>query len=79
MTWNYRIIHRHYPETDAHSYDIHEVYYDEDDKPEMVTHRGIAPYGETYEEFVEDVAHYIAALAKPVLEYDEICTDGDLG
>jgi hypothetical protein len=70
MTWNYRVVHRVINAKDI--YAVHEVYYDEDGLPEMVTEEPVNAQGETYEELVHDVVHYIAALAYPILEYDEI-------
>ena len=70
MTWDYRVVHRVVNAEEI--YAVHEVYYDEDGFPSMVTEKPIPVQGETYEELVKDVVHYIAALAYPILEYDEI-------
>ena len=70
MTWNYRVVHKVYKGTDE--YGIHEVYYDDDGAPETVTVNPVGPYGNTHEEFIDDMAHYVAALGRPVLEYDKI-------
>ena len=70
MTWNYRIVHKVYKDEDE--YAIHEVYYDDDGAPKLVTTNPVSPWGNTYEEFIEDTAHYISALSKPIVEYDEI-------
>ena len=66
MTWNYRIIKKDV------DYSIHEVYYTEDGKPEMVTVEPIAPYGETYIEFLGDFGYYLDAITKPVLNFEDI-------
>lgn len=70
MTWNYRIVHK---KTDEYEeWAIHEVYYTADGEPYAVTVNPIAPLGETFDEFVDDMSHYFVALNKPVLEYDDI-------
>ena len=70
MTWNYRIVHKVYKGVDE--YGIHEVYYNDDGAPKTVTIEPVGPYGNTYEEFIDDMAAYVSALARPIIEYDEI-------
>ena len=70
MTWSYRIVHKVYDGADE--YTIHEIYYDNEGNPQLITVNPIAPYGNTHEEFKEDMKYYLMALEKPVLEYDEI-------
>ena len=70
MTWNYRVVHKVYKGVDE--YAIHEVYYDDDGAPKLVTTNSISPYGNTYKEFIDDMAHYVAALGRPIIEYDDI-------
>ncbi len=87
MTWNYRVVHKHIECPDhgetcslcSDEYGIHEVYYNDDGAPETVTVSPVGPYGNTYEEFIDDMAHYVSALSRPILEYDEICTESFSG
>ena len=51
--------------------EIREVYY-EDDEPVMVTENAVAVGGETEAEVMADMKHYLEAIARPVLEYDDI-------
>jgi hypothetical protein len=50
MTWNFRII-KHVDDT----FHVHEVYYDEDGKPDGVTESPSAPFGETLEEICNEL------------------------
>ncbi len=70
MTWNYRVVRK----TDEAEplYGIHEVYYDSDGKPEMVTVEPVAIVGDSLLELQEEFVHYLRALLKPVLNYEEI-------
>ena len=72
MVWNYRVIHLTAADgTDW--YAIHEVYYDNEySAPKMVTTDSVCVGGEDIEELKQDMAHYLEALSRPVLEYDEI-------
>jgi len=74
--WNYRVVRKAYPPgadgTIEHVLGIHEVYYDDDGKPEMVTENRMDAHGETLDELRTDLRWMMEALDKPVLEYDEI-------
>ena len=74
MTWNYRVIRKTETGYDnlGEFFGIHEVYYDDDGNPEMVTVEPIGPAGDTFEELLSDVECMVAALKKPVLNYDDI-------
>jgi len=72
MTWNYRVIHR--VEAGEDVYAIHEVYYDENHMPKMVTESPSYPMGETMEELQEDLNLYDLAMLKPILEYESFNT-----
>jgi hypothetical protein len=74
MTWNYRVVHRHYPEWDEHTWAIYEVFYDDDGKPDAVTSNHVGCFGNTLEEMIDDLTHYCEALADSVLEWDDIVT-----
>ena len=75
--WNYRIVKK------THDYDsivnpgekhvtfgIHEVYY-RNGEPSMTTVDPMKPQGETLDELKEDVQHFLAALDKPVLNFED--------
>ncbi len=75
MTWDYRVIvtsgeRASLAEVRAEEYEewaIHEVYYDDEGKPDSYTENPSSPEGETEEELLRDAVAYMAALAKPVL------------
>ena len=74
MTWNYRVVRKTETGYDnlGEYYGIHEVYYDDDGNPEMVTVEPVAIVGDTLLELQWEYAHYLRALLKPVLDYDDI-------
>ena len=53
MSWNYRVIKRTYEDGTEISA-IHEVYYNDDGDPDMVTADLSEPQGETLDEFKDD-------------------------
>lgn len=72
--WNYRVVRKAYPPgadgTIEHALGIHEVYYDDNGDPQMVTEERMDPHGETLDELRADLAHMLKALDAPVLEYE---------
>lgn len=69
MSWNYRVI-RHLATQDGSAYyAIHEVYYNDQGMPYMVSHESVKPFGETLDELKSDLGMIHAALRKPVLDY----------
>ena len=76
MGWNYRLF-RH---TDKKTwYGIHEVFYKSDESDELneneidlISSDPINPHGTTKEEIEEDLDEMLAALDKPVLDYNEM-------
>ncbi len=74
MTWNYRVVRKTETGYDklGEYYGIHEVYYDDDGKPEMVTVEPVGIVGDDLLELQEEFVHYLRALLKPVLNYEEI-------
>ncbi len=70
MTWNYRVVKKR--SGCEEFYGIHEVYYSEDGKPEMVTMEPVAIVGDSLLELQEEFVHYLRALLKPVLNYEDI-------
>ena len=66
MSWNHRVIRRT-SETGSVSYQIHEVYYDEQDRVEAWTESPVAPMGETLHELRDELGQFLRALDSPVL------------
>lgn len=64
--WNYRVM------KDGELFGIHEVYYDEDGKPEAYTNGPVAAAGDTVEELKEDLKMQLAALEAPVVRKEDI-------
>ena len=52
--------------------EIHEVFYDEDGKPVLVTVNGVGVGGNDEAEVMGAMQNYLAAIAKPVMEYEDI-------
>lgn len=71
MSWNYRVIHEISPKPISEDYyNIHEVYYDENDKITGWTVDAVGPCGETLEELRFMLNLYAGALGKPTLRQD---------
>lgn len=70
MPWNYRMMRQvcH----DEIIYGIHEVYYDENGNVKNWTVNVLGPKGETYEDFIADFEHWMAAFDKPLLDEIEL-------
>ena len=73
--WNYRIVRKNVymgktiaPEV---MYGIHETYYNGEDKPTAITTDHMRPYGETLDELKSDLEKMVAALDKPVLNWED--------
>ena len=56
MTWAYRIVKC------DHQYQIHEVYFDENSKPEGFSKKPVFPRGDTIEDFKADLKRYAEAI-----------------
>ena len=65
MSWNYRVIERNYD--GEPSFQIHEVYYDDNDNMKSWSKEPIAPAGGTVKELRGDLMMMRRALASPVL------------
>jgi hypothetical protein len=74
MSWNYRVVHRHlvHPNGGEDVYAVHEVYYDDDGNPTMVTENPVYLAAESVKELNADRILMGAACRKPVLEWDDI-------
>ena len=73
-TWNYRVIRRAYSGASAGEtcLSIHEAHYGEDnERPLGISATQAIAQGETLGELAEVLEKMRAALAKPVLEYDD--------
>ena len=66
--WNHRVIHKYHEKQDSHTYQIHEVYYDDNGKIEGWTESATEPFGETPSELREDIRYFIKAFQKPILK-----------
>ena len=73
--WNNRIIHHHDAKRSEHFcdwYEIHEVFYNDDDKIENWTEDGVGPFGNTLEELRSSYDMMAESFDLPVLEEDEL-------
>ena len=71
MSWNYRVISK------GERFAIHEVYYDEDGSPESCTVFPCYPYGENFQEFLEELERYYHAMSLPVLLWQDFDKQGE--
>lgn len=74
MTWNYRVLRRTFVEGEdvKEYYGIHEVYYDDEGKPEACTTEAISiDYFEDFGAVQWAVDKITEALALPVLDYED--------
>ena len=70
MTWNYRVVKKTYEGETL--FGIHEVYYDSDGKPDMVTVEPVGIVGDDLTELQREFVYYLRALLRPVLDYEGI-------
>ena len=69
MSWNHRLMKMKDGEDDF--YQIHEVYYDKEGNVESYTKNGVTVGGNDIEEVKWVLLEMLAALDKPVLDYEE--------
>ena len=69
MSWNYRITK--HEDKGEEWYGIHEVYYDKDGDPDMISENPIAAHGLTVDEIRSDLDMMRQAFDKPVVNYDD--------
>ena len=69
MSWNHRLMKMKDGEDDF--YQIHEVYYDKEGNVESYTKNGVTVGGNDIEEVKWVLLKMLAALDKPVLDYEE--------
>jgi hypothetical protein len=60
--WDYRVIKRHQKESDTDTYQVHEVYYQEDGTIEGWTESPVQPLRETANELREDIRFFMKAF-----------------
>lgn len=68
--WNYRVVRVEEEEYD--SYQLYEIYYDDDGKIEYMTENAMQPYGESIEELRSDLEFMMEALRHPALDMKEL-------
>ena len=69
MTWNHRVVHQSVGGEDF--YGIHEVFYDDEGKANMVTQEAVGAWGDDIPGLQETLEWMHNALDKPILEYDD--------
>ena len=84
--WNYRVVEKNTTNKIDCSemvcgitvYEIHEVYYDEDDNVTMWSAESIAPYGEGCVKDLEvDIKFMLEACSKPILKESDLPDSGE--
>ena len=84
--WNYRVIEKNITnkidcsevEYDTTIYEVHEVYYDEDDNITMWSAESISPYGEGCVKDLEvDIKFMLEACSKPILKESDLPDSGE--
>jgi hypothetical protein len=70
--WNYRVIRKDEDKAGTASYQIHEVYYQENGVIDGWTETPVHPCGDTREELREDIRFFLKAFQRPVLEAKEM-------
>lgn len=72
-TWNHRVVRREYPKAVPEErilYGVHEAYYDSEGVCFSVTRDPTPAYGATLDEVRRELERMLAALEKPVLDYE---------
>lgn len=82
--WNYRVVEKvlnkyeHDTSYDTTSYEVHEIYYDEDDNITMWSAEPISPYGEACVKDLEvDIKFMLEACSKPILKESDLPDSGE--
>lgn len=70
--WNYRVVKKHYPDTDETCFTIHEAHYNDNGELYAYTESGVDPCGESIEELRELLNRMLRALDNPVLVDGEV-------
>lgn len=69
MSWGHRVLHHEPNKWGEEWYAIHEVHYNDEDRPVACTTDPVAPGSETLEGLVQELEWMLAAAKLPVLEY----------
>lgn len=72
MSWSYRVVRRVWPRHQETTFAIHEAYSHADGRVHSLSIDPIEPYAETLDELRDDMARMIAALNRPVLDYETL-------
>lgn len=78
MTWNYRVIHRRWPNGED-DYSLHEVYYDVYDRPRAITEDAASIHTDEIGDLPALRERVGRAFENPVLEYDDFTEGGYTG
>jgi len=70
MSWNHRVIRRKFPNGEV-LWAIHEVYYDDDGKPNACTENPIPIREYSVKDIGKTLKRIRRALKKPVLKYED--------
>lgn len=75
--WNHRVVKKTHPDyLDENgdpqvTFGVHEVYYDDNNKPEICTVDPVEVTGNTWDEAYEEAFRFMRAFGKPTLDYDK--------
>lgn len=82
--WNYRVVEKvlnkyeHDTTYDTTSYEVHEIYYDEDGSITMWSAEPIAGYGEgDWRDLKADLEYMLEACSKPILKESDLPNSGE--
>ena len=67
--WDYRIVKQTFDGEDIFA--VHEVYYEDNGKPHMMSEDEVSAHGSNLKEFDKDWEAYLAAKEKPLLTYPD--------
>lgn len=70
MTWNHRVVRRIFPDGEI-LFGIHEVFYNDDGQPDMVTDDAVRVLGDDIDDLEQTLKWMRKALGQPILEYSD--------
>ena len=74
MTWDHRVLaHEHKGEL---TFEIHEVFYNDDGTPNMCTENAVGVAGDTLPELAKTLRLMLSALTEPILNYADFGPGG---
>jgi len=71
MSWSYRVVKK------EDIYGIHEVYYDDDSKPDMCTENSITMDANSADDLEWMIKQFKIAMNQPWLNYTDFCEETD--